>query len=163
MVGIRSAKSCQTDFQNSRAITVTATPDRRGPAGGATCSDPTGGLYGAHVPRRESPAMYRVRPYRPFALALLVGALACTIRVIQPAPAATPGGGGGGPKPDSAKKDLPWKPFPEGTKDARVQTGLFTAYLKRESAYLPPKPEHLAHDNLIVPELSQATGEPGTK
>src|SRR6059058_2581278 len=81
MVGIRSAKSCQTDFQNSRAITVRATPDRRGPAGGATCSDPTRGLYGGHVPRRESPAMYRVRPYRPFALALLVGALACTIRV----------------------------------------------------------------------------------
>src|SRR6059058_119232 len=87
MVGIRSAKSCQTDFQNSRAITVRATPDRRGPAGGATCSDPPRGLYGGHVPRRESPAMYRVRPYRPFALALLVGALACTIRVIQPAPA----------------------------------------------------------------------------
>src|SRR2546426_9473283 len=114
MVGIRSAKSCQTDFQNSRAITVRATPDRRGPAGGATCSDPTRGLYGGHVPRRESPAMYRVRPYRPFALALLVGALACTIRVIQPAPAATPGGGGGGrggPQADRRKKGPPWEPL----------------------------------------------------
>src|SRR5438046_1350244 len=161
MVGIRSAKSCQTDFQNSRAITVRATPDRRGPAGGATCSDPTRGLYGGHVPRRESPAMYRVRPYRPFALALLVGALACTIRVIQPAPAATPGGGGGGPKPDSAKKDLPWKPFAEVTKDARVQTGLFTVYLKRESAYLALKPEQLDHDYLMVTELSQGIGELG--
>src|SRR5947209_12043369 len=161
MVGIRSAKSCQTDFQNSRAITVRATPDRRGPAGGATCSDPTRGLYGGHVPRRESPAMYRVRPYRPLALALLVGALACTIRVIQPAPAATPGGGGGGPKPDSAKKDLPWKPFAEVTKDARVQTGLFTVYLKRESAYLALKPEQLDHDYLMVTELSQGIGELG--
>src|SRR5438093_1296063 len=161
MVGIRSAKSCQTDFQNSRAITVRATPDRRGPAGGATCSDPTRGLYGGHVPRRESPAMYRVRPYRPFALALLVGALACTIRVIQPAPAATPGGGGGGPKPDSAKKDLPWKPFAEVTKDARVQTGLFTVYLKRESAYLALKPEQLDHNYLMVTELSQGIGELG--
>ena len=105
--------------------------------------------------------MYRVRPYRPFALALLVGALACTIRVIQPAPAATPGGGGGGPKPDSAKKDLPWKPFAEVTKDARVQTGLFTVYLKRESAYLALKPEQLDHDYLMVTELSQGIGELG--
>src|SRR5437016_1453551 len=161
MVGIRSAKSCQTDFQNSRAITVRATPDRRGPAGGATCSDPTRGLYGGHVPRRESPAMYRSRPYRPFALALLVGALACTIRVIQPAPAATPGGGGGGPKPDSAKKDLPWKPFAEVTKDARVQTGLFTVYLKRESAYLALKPDQLDRDYLMVTDLSQGIGELG--
>src|SRR2546430_9852933 len=161
MVGIRSAKSGQTAFQMGRAFRVRAPPAGRGPAGGATCSDPTRGLYGGHVPRRESPAMYRVRPYRPFALALLVGALACTIRVIQPAPAATPGGGGGGPKPDSAKKDLPWKPFAEVTKDARVQTGLFTVYLKRESAYLALKPEQLDHDYLMVTELSQGIGELG--
>src|SRR5205807_10552173 len=119
MVGIRSAKSCQTDLQNSRAITVRATPDRRGPAGGATCSDPTRGLYGCHVPRRESPAMYRVRPYRPFELALLVGALACTIRVIQPAPAATHGGVGARHKPDSANMDIPRPPIADVTKDAR--------------------------------------------
>src|SRR5437660_11132178 len=112
MVGIRSAKSCQTDFENSRAITVRATPDRRGPAGGATCSDPTRGLYGGHVPRRESPAMYRVRPYRPFALALLAAALARTIRVIQPAPAAPPCVRGVRPKPDPATKHHPRKPSP---------------------------------------------------
>jgi len=66
-------------------------------------------------------------------VSLVVLSAACTIRVIQPAPAAAPGGAGGaggGPKPDSAKKDLPWKPFAEVTKDARVQTGLFTVYLK---------------------------------
>src|SRR5207302_8820982 len=122
MVGIRSAKSCQTDFENSRAITVRATPDRRGPAGGATCSDPTRGLYGGHVPRRESPAMYRVRPYPPFALALLVGPLTCTIRVIQPAPAATTGGDGGGPQPVSANQALPSEPIDAENQEATVQT-----------------------------------------
>jgi len=35
--------------------------------------------------------MYPARSYRPFALTLLLGAVACTIRVIQPAPAAVPG------------------------------------------------------------------------
>jgi len=93
-------------------------------------------------------------------VSLLVVAVACTIRVIQPAPLAGPAGGGG-PKPDSAKKDLPWKPFGEVTKDARVQTGLFTAYLKRESAYLALKPEQLDHDYLMVTELSQGIGELG--
>src|SRR5437879_13662550 len=90
MVGIRSEKSCQTDFQNSRAITVRATPDRRGPAGGATCSDPPRGLYGGHVPRRDSAALYRVRPYRPFALALLLHAPARHIRLLPPTPPAVP-------------------------------------------------------------------------
>src|SRR5204862_8127395 len=94
--------------------------------------------------------------------ALLVTVLilyaACTIRVIQPAPAAD---SGGGPKPDSAKKDLPWKPFAEVTKDARVQTGLFSVYLKRESAYLALKPEQLDRDYLMVTDLSQGIGELG--
>src|SRR5256885_15696702 len=89
-----------------------------------------------------------VGPMRPALLvSLLVLSGACTIRVIQPAPAAV---SGGGPKPDSAKKDLPWKPFAEVTKDARVQTGLFTVYLKRESAYLALKPEQLDRDYLMV-------------
>src|SRR5207245_11386875 len=118
----------------------------RAPGAGAPATDRPRGLYEGHVPPRDAPAIYPVRPYRPFALALLVGALACTIRVIQPAPAATPGGGGGGPKPDSAKKDLPWKPFAEVTTAARVQTGLFTVYLKRASAYLALTPEQLDHD-----------------
>src|SRR2546427_13166413 len=60
-----------------------------------------------------------------------------------------------------SKKDLPWKPFAEVTKDARVQTGLFTAYLKRENAYLALKPEQLDHDYLMVTELSQGIGELG--
>src|SRR5437867_6027895 len=90
-------------------------------------------------------------------VSLLAVSAACTIRVIQPAPAAAPGGGS--PKPDSAKRDLPWKPFAEVTKDARVQTGLFTAYLKRESAYLALKPEQFDHDYLMVTELSQGIGE----
>ena len=91
-------------------------------------------------------------------VSLAVVAAACTIRVIQPAAAPAPGGG---PKPDSSKKDLPWKPFAEVTKDARVQTGLFTAYLKRENAYLALKPEQLDHDYLMVTELSQGIGELG--
>src|SRR5439155_5924179 len=69
--------------------------------------------------------------------------------------------GGGSHKPDNAKRDLPWKPFAEVTKDARVQTGLFTAYLKRESAYLALKPEQFDHDYLMVTELSQGIGELG--
>src|SRR5207248_5553616 len=99
--------------------------------------------------RRPAPGLYAIvrpsgaamrlatRSRTSLLVSLLVLAVACTIRVIQPAPLGGPaggGGGGGGPKPDSAKKDLPWKPFAEVTKDARVQTGLFTAYLKRESA-----------------------------
>src|SRR2546429_9516649 len=106
MVGIRSAKSCQTDFQNSRAITVRATPDRRGPAGGATCSDPTRGLYGGHFPLRVSPGMYCVRPYSPFARSLLVVPQNCTIRVILPYPAATARCGAGGPSVINTKLDV---------------------------------------------------------
>src|SRR3989454_5703872 len=92
------------------------------------------------------------------ALPVLVLLAACTIRVIQPAAVPAPGAG---PKPDSAKKDLPWKPFAEVTKDARVSTGLFTAYLKRENAYVALKPEQLDRDYLMVTELSQGIGEWG--
>src|SRR3989475_12889906 len=91
-------------------------------------------------------------------VSLAVVAAACTIRVIQPAAAPAPGGG---PKPDSAKKDLPWKPFAEVTKDARVLTGMFTAYLKRENVYLALKPEQFDRDYLMVTELSQGVGEGG--
>src|SRR5881396_2170832 len=111
------------------------------------------------LPFTRSPAMHPMtRSRAPLLLSLLVVAAACTIRVIQPAAAPAPGGG---PKPDSAKKDLPWKPFAEVTKDARVSTGLFTAYLKRENAYLALKPEQLDHDYLMVTELSQGIGELG--
>src|SRR5437667_479271 len=111
------------------------------------------------LPFTRSPAMHPMtRSRAPLLLSLLVVAAACTIHVIQPAAAPAPGGG---PKPDSAKKDLPWKPFAEVTKDARVSTGLFTAYLKRENAYLALKPEQLDHDYLMVTELSQGIGELG--
>src|SRR5712691_3892756 len=111
------------------------------------------------LPFTRSPAMHpMIRSRAPLVLSLLAVVAACTIRVIQPAAAPAPGGG---PKPDSAKKDLPWKPFAEVTKDARVSTGLFTAYLKRENAYLALKPEQLDHDYLMVTELSQGIGELG--
>src|SRR2546425_9835915 len=61
----------------------------------------------------------------------------------------------------SSKKDLPWKPFAEVTKDARVLTGMFTAYLKRENVYLALKPEQFDRDYLMVTELSQGIGEWG--
>src|SRR5947208_2356472 len=105
----------------------------------------------------QSPAPPESHMRPALLVSLLVLSAACTIRVIQPAPAAV---SGGGPKPDSAKQDLPWKPF-EVTKEARVQTGLFTVYLKRESAYLALKPEQLDHDYLMVTELSQGIGELG--
>ena len=98
------------------------------------------------------------------ATALLVAAAACTIRVIQPpAPAAAPAGGGGqaGAKSDSAKKDLPWKPWPEVTKDARTLTGLFTVYLKRENVYLSLKPDQFDRDYLLVTQLSEGVGDYG--
>ena len=83
----------------------------------------------------------------------LAAAAACTIRVIQPAPAPAQAAGGSA-KPDTSKKDIPWKPFAEVTKDARVLTGLFTAYLKRENAYLSLRSDQLDHDYLMVTELS---------
>src|SRR2546426_2088549 len=90
------------------------------------------------------------------ALPVLVLLAACTIRVIQPAAVPAPGAG---PKPDSAKKDLPWKPFAEVTKDARVLSGMFTTYLTRANVYLALKPEQLDRHYLMVTELSQGIGE----
>src|SRR3989441_10553674 len=108
------------------------------------------------LPFTRSPAMHPMtRSRAALVLSLLAVAAACTIRVIQPAAAPAPGGG---PKPDSAKKDLPWKPFAEVTKDARVLTGLFTAYLKRENVYLALKPEQFDRDYLMVTELSEGIG-----
>src|SRR6266581_2975594 len=170
MVGIRSGKK----LPNRRGIGVRATPGPpprpRPVASYPTPSRTEGGravLAASRLPgymhssAPPEPAMRLATRFRTSLLvSLLVVAVACTIRVIQPAPLAGPAGGGG-PKPDSAKKDLPWKPFAEVTKDARVQTGLFTAYLKRESAYLALKPEQLDHDYLMVTELSQGIGELG--
>src|SRR5574341_548558 len=62
---------------------------------------------------------------------------------------------------DTTKKDLPWKPWKDVVKDARVVTGLFTAYLKRENVYLALKPEQLDRDYLLVTQLSQGFGDWG--
>src|SRR5919106_40542 len=111
-----------------------------------------------------------IRPLRSFAAtALVVLAAGCTIRVIQPpaqaAPSGSPGAAGAvaqaAPKPDTTKKDIPWKPWPEVTKDARTLTGLFTAYLKRENVYLALKAEHFDRDFLLVTQLSQGVGDYG--
>src|SRR3954470_9934776 len=39
------------------------------------------------------------------------------------------------------RKDGPWKSFSEITKNATVQTGLFTIYRKRDNAYLSVTPD----------------------
>ena len=102
------------------------------------------------------------RPLRPFAvLPLLLAAQACTVRVrVVPPPVAT---APAAPtvKPDTSKKDLPWKPWAEVTKDARTVTGLFTAYLKRENVFLVLKPDQLERDFLLVTQLSQGVGDFG--
>ncbi|HXF96111.1 MAG TPA: zinc-dependent metalloprotease, partial [Gemmatimonadales bacterium] len=70
--------------------------------------------------------------------------------------------GAAAPRADTAKKpELPWKPWAEVTRDARVVPGLFTAYLKRESVYLALGPEHFDRDYLLVTQLSQGAGDFG--
>ena len=59
------------------------------------------------------------------------------------------------------KKDTPWKPFSEVTKGADIQTGLFTLYRKRDSAYLGIAPGQLDQDYLLVTQISQGIGELG--
>jgi len=94
--------------------------------------------------------------------------MSCTIRVIQPpaspGPAqAGPGGAGGGAgpgavRPDTGRPEVPWKPWKDVTKDTRIVSGLFTAYLKRENVYLALKPEQFDRDYLMVTELSEGIG-----
>src|SRR5207245_10681284 len=78
-------------------------------------------------------------------------------------PRAGPGGGvaAAAARPDTGKPEVPWKPWKDVTKDTRVVSGLFTAYLKRENVYLALKPEQLDRDFLMVTELSQGIGELG--
>jgi hypothetical protein len=64
-------------------------------------------------------------------------------------------------KADSAKKDLPWKPWKDVVKDARVATGMFTAYLKRDNVYLEIQPAQFDRDYLLVTQLSQGIGDFG--
>jgi hypothetical protein len=63
--------------------------------------------------------------------------------------------------PESDRKDVPWKSFSEVTKGARVQSGIFTFYLKRDNTYLSLAPTQLDRDYLLVTQLSQGIGELG--
>ena len=63
--------------------------------------------------------------------------------------------------PERDRKDVPWRSFSDVTKGARVQTGLFTLYTKRENNYLSLAPTQLDRDYLLVTQLSQGIGELG--
>jgi hypothetical protein len=63
--------------------------------------------------------------------------------------------------PERDRKDVPWKSFSEVTKGARVQSGIFTLYLKRDNTYLSLAPTQLDRDYLLVTQLSQGIGELG--
>ena len=63
--------------------------------------------------------------------------------------------------PERDRKDVPWKSFSDVTKGARVQSGLFTLYTKRENNYLSLAPTQLDRDYLLVTQLSQGIGELG--
>ena len=63
--------------------------------------------------------------------------------------------------PERDRKDVPWKSFSEVTKGARVQTGIFTLYSKRDNTYLSLTPAQLDRDYLLVTQLSQGIGELG--
>ena len=63
--------------------------------------------------------------------------------------------------PERDRKDVPWRSFSDVTKGARVQTGLFTLYIKRENNYLSLAPTQLDRDYLLVTQLSQGIGELG--
>ncbi len=92
---------------------------------------------------------------RPLIAAVLTAALAaCASGAAKPAPTPTA-------QADTSKKDLPWKPWAEVTKDAQQLHGLFTAYLKRDNVYLDLKPDQFDHDLLLVTELAQGLGDFG--
>jgi uncharacterized protein DUF4953/uncharacterized protein DUF5117/uncharacterized protein DUF5118 len=59
------------------------------------------------------------------------------------------------------RKDVPWRSFSEVTKNATIQTGLFTLYRKRDNAYLLVTPDQFDRDYLLVTQLSQGIGELG--
>src|SRR6185312_3890544 len=63
--------------------------------------------------------------------------------------------------PERDRKDVPWRSFSDVTKGARVQNGLFTLYIKRESNYLSLAPTQLDRDYLLVTQLSQGIGDLG--
>jgi hypothetical protein len=63
--------------------------------------------------------------------------------------------------PERDRRDVPWRSFSDVTKNARVQNGLFTLYVKRDNTYLSLTPAQLDHDYLLVTQLSQGIGELG--
>src|SRR2546422_10792869 len=93
--------------------------------------------------------------------------MSCTIRVIQPP--ASPGpaqagpagaGGGAGPgavRPDTSRPQGPRKPWKGVTKDTRIVSGLFTAYLKTENVHVAPQPEQIEPDSLMATEPAEST------
>jgi hypothetical protein len=93
-----------------------------------------------------------VRPLLAASLTALL--VACAGGRAKPAPTPTA-------QADTSKKDLPWKPWAETTKDAQQLHGLFTAYLKRDNVYLSLKPDQFDRDFLLVTELSQGLGDFG--
>ncbi len=88
------------------------------------------------------------------ALAAFVVSLAGCAGRVRPATSPTAGA-------DTSKKDLPWKPWTEVTKDAQQVRGLFTGYLKRDNAYLAIKPDQFDRDYLLVAQLAQGLGDFG--
>jgi hypothetical protein len=90
---------------------------------------------------------------RCLAAALATGLAACS-HAAQPATTPTA-------HADTTKKDIPWKPWAEVTKDARMVQGLFTAYLKRDNVYLDIRPDQFDKDLLLVTQLAQGLGDFG--
>src|SRR5574342_1125421 len=82
----------------------------------------------------------------------LVGTLSACVAGGGAKPATTPTARVGA---DTTKKDVPWKPWTEVTKDTRQRTGLFTAYLKRDNVYLDLKPGEFDKDFLLVTQRSR--------
>src|SRR5262249_45973961 len=92
---------------------------------------------------------------RPLLVVTIAGAFgACAGGQAKPATAPTA-------QADTSKKDVPWKPWSEVTKDAQQLRGLFTAYLKRDNVYLDLRPEQFDHDYLLVTELAKGLGDFG--
>jgi hypothetical protein len=87
-----------------------------------------------------------------------------------PAPQAGPtAAGAGGALPgdsgvirhEDRGKDVPWKSFNDVTKNAQVNAGLFTTYVKRDEFYVGIKPAQFDRDYLFVTQLSQGIGDAG--
>ncbi|HEX5387276.1 MAG TPA: zinc-dependent metalloprotease [Gemmatimonadales bacterium] len=64
-------------------------------------------------------------------------------------------------RPSDHGKDVPWKPFGEVTRNAEVETGLFTAYVRRDQVLLGIKPSQFDRDFLLVTQVGQGIGDAG--